>query len=97
MADELKDYAGGWIQEKKGTGVPTFLKFAYIAILLSAVGYIVVYMNGEVNNEDRGALVRQLNSMTGSSDTFMYVIAVIAALHAVVLIMFAFKNSKHED
>jgi len=96
MADDLKDYAGGWIQEKKGTDVPTFLKFAYIAILAGAVGYIVVYMNGEINHEDRGALVRQFNSMTGSSDTFMYVIAALAAIHAVGLILFAF-NKKHED
>jgi len=97
MADELKDYAGGWIQEKKGTDVPMFLKFAYIAILAGCVGYLVVYMNGDVNNEDRGALVRQFNSMTQGSDTFMYVVAAIAAVHAAVLIWFGFSKSKHED
>ena len=96
MADELKDYAGGWITEKKGTGVPTFLKFAYIAIMAGCVGYLVIYMNGEINHEDRGALVRQFNSMTGSNDGFMYVVAGLAAIYAVILVMFAFKN-KHED
>ena len=27
--DEVKEYADGWITERKGTDVPTFLKIAY--------------------------------------------------------------------
>ena len=41
MADkktpEVKDYAGGWITEKKGTEVPGFLKLAFPIIGLSCV------------------------------------------------------------
>ena len=33
----LKDYAGGWIMEREGTDIPTFLKFAYIVIAGAAM------------------------------------------------------------
>ena len=44
--DKLHSYADGWINERKGTDVPTFLKFAYIVIAASALTYIFIYMEG---------------------------------------------------
>ena len=29
---KIKEYADGWITEREGTDIPTFLKFAYIVI-----------------------------------------------------------------
>jgi len=93
---ELKDYADGWIQERKNTDIPTFLKFAYIVIAAGAFAYFFIFMYGEVNHSTRGALVRQFNSVTQSSPGFMYFVAALIVIYAVITIVFAFKKS-HED
>ena len=94
--NELHEYAGGWISEKTGTGVPTFLKFAYIVIMAGVIGYFLVYMNGEVNHSDRGSLVRQFNQATQSSPALMYTIIAMVAVYAVIVVVFAFK-AVHKD
>jgi len=93
---EIQEYADGWITERKGTGVPTFLKFAYIVIMAGVIGYFFVYMNGEVNHSDRGALVRQFNQATHSSPAFMYAVILLAVVYAVIVVTFAFK-AVHKD
>ena len=55
---ELKEYAGGWITERKETGIPTFLKLAFPVISIAMIVYLFVYMNGEVNHPDRGPFVQ---------------------------------------
>ena len=95
-ADDIQEYADGWITERKGTGVPTFLKFAYIVIAAGVIGYFFLYMNGEVNHSDRGALVRQFNQVTQSSPALMYAVIAMAVVFAVVVVTFAFK-AVHKD
>lgn len=95
-SNEIKSYADGWITEKKGTDVPTFLKFAYIVIAGGAFAYFFIFMNGEVNHSTRGALVRQFNSVTHSSSGFMYFVAALIAIFAIVTFKFAF-SKVHED
>ena len=92
----IKDYADGWISERKGTDVPLFLKLVYIAFSVGCIGYAILFMNGEVAHETRGALVQQLNQVTGNADTFMWVVAALAAIFAVFLVKFAF-TKVHED
>lgn len=94
--DDIKDYAGGWITERKNTDVPTFLKFAYIVITLGCVGYCIRYMNGVLNDTDRGRLVEQLNQATYGSNTFMYIVAALALICGLAVTVFAFKKF-HED
>jgi len=94
--NDIQDYADGWISERKGTGVPTFLKFAYIVILIGVISYFFFYMNGEVNNSTRGALVRQFNHMTQSSPRFMYGVIGMVAIYAVIVVVFAFQKV-HKD
>ena len=93
---EIHEYADGWITERKGTRVPAFLKFAYIVIIAGVIGYFFIYMFGEVNHSDRGALVRQINQATQSSPAFMYFVAGLIAVYALVVIVFAFK-AVHKD
>ena len=93
---EIHEYADGWISERKGTGVPTFLKFAYIVIMASVIGYLFIYMFGEVNHSDRGALVRQFNQATQSSPAFMYMVIGMVAVYTVIVVVFAFK-AVHKD
>jgi len=93
---EIQEYADGWISERKGTGVPTFLKFAYIVIMAGVIGYFFLYMNGEVNHSDRGALVRQFNQATQSSPAFMYGVIAMVVVYALVVVAFAFK-AVHKD
>jgi SNF family Na+-dependent transporter len=93
---EIQEYADGWISERKGTGVPTFLKFAYIVIIAGVIGYFFLYMNGEVNHSDRGALVRQFNQVTQSSPALMYAVIAMVVVYAVIVVAFAFK-AVHKD
>jgi len=93
---EIQEYADGWISERKGTGVPTFLKFAYIVIMAGVIGYFFIYMNGEVNHSDRGSLVRQFNQATQSSPGFMYAVIAMVVVYALIVVAFAFK-AVHKD
>lgn len=90
--EELKEYADGWITERKGTDVPAFLKAAFVVIALSALIYFFVYMNGETTHSDRGVLVESINRVTQHSDPFMYIVAGLAVVFTVILIVFAFKR-----
>ena len=89
---EVKEYAGGWILEKKHTDVPSFLKYAYIVIILGCVSYALVYMNGVTGDTDRGLLVTEMNRATESSDTFMYLVAAMALVAGILVVRFAFKK-----
>jgi len=88
----LKDYAGGWITEREGTDIPTFLKFAYIVIAGGAVAYFLLYMYGEVNHSERGPLVRALNAATGASAGLMYAIAALIVIFGVITVVFSFSK-----
>jgi hypothetical protein len=93
--DETKDYAGGWITEREGTDVPTFLKFCYPVIAIGCIIYLVIYMNGEVSHADRGDLVQKLNAVTGGADTFMWIVLVLAVVFTIVTVIFGFKKAQH--
>lgn len=94
--EDLKEYAGGWITERKGAPVPGFLKLAFPVIGLFCAAYLVVYMNGEVDHSDRGVLVRAFNSMTIPADTLMYIVAALALIYVVLVVSFAIRKF-HED
>jgi len=94
---ELKEYAGGWITERKGTSIPPFLKLAYPIIAIAAFAYLFLFINGEVNHSTRGSLVRQLNAVTGSANPFMYVVAGLIAIFGIVLLVFVYGKSSHEE
>lgn len=98
MADnkDLKDYADGWITERKGTDAPPFLKAAYVVVGLGCAAYLVMFMNGEVDHGDRGALVRAFNAATQASDGFMYAVAAIALIFVLAVAAFAF-SKPHEE
>ena len=94
---ELKGYADGWITERTGTKIPGFLKLAYPIILAAMIYYAYTYMNGEIDNESRGSLVRQLNAVTGSANTFMYIVIGMIAIFGVILLAFVYGKNDHED
>ena len=91
--EELNDYAGGWIQERKGTDVPPFLKYCYIVIAVGVFIYCIRYINGAVNETPRGELVRQFDAMTSSANGFMYFVAALVAIYAIITVIFAFKKT----
>ena len=93
MSNETKDYAGGWITEKKGTDVPPFLKLAFPIIGLSCVAYIVMYMNGEISHAERGPLVQQMNAATTPANGLMYLVAALGLAFVVTVVLFAFRKS----
>lgn len=92
----IKNYADGWVTEKEGTGIPSFLKFAYVIVGLGCVSYFILYMNGEVTHPDRGKLVQDLNRATEPADMLMYVVAGMALVYVLAVLMFVFrKTEKH--
>ena len=95
--DEIKEYAGGWITERKGTGVPGFLKLAFPVIGIGTIAYLILYMNGETAHEDRGPLVRLFNQATTGADGFMYAVAAMALVFVVIVVRFAFRKSSHGE
>ena len=93
---EVKEIAGGWITERKGTDAPTFLKFATPIIALCCLIYSIVFMNGEVGHATRGKLVQQFNAATQSSSAFMYIVAALIAIYLVIVTLYAW-SKPHED
>jgi len=91
----LKQYADGWITEREGTQVPGFLKLAFPIIGLFCCGYLIVYMNGEVNHPDRGALVQAFNKATATADPLMYFVTGLALVYVVIAVVFAIRKSDH--
>ena len=94
---ELKEYAGGWITERKETGIPTFLKLAFPVISIAMIVYLVVYMNGEVNHSTRGTFVQQLNAVTGTADSFMYMVGGMIVVYLIILVAFLFGKPHQEE
>jgi hypothetical protein len=90
---KLKEYADGWITEREGTEIPTFLKLAYIVIAGGCLTYFLLYMYGEVNHSERGPLVRALNAATEASAGLMYAIAALIVVFGVVTVAFSFGKS----
>ena len=93
----VKDYAGGWITEKKDTQVPGFLKLAFPVIGLSCVAYLILYINGEVSHSERGPLVQAFDKVTGDANGLMYFVAALALVFVITVVLFAVRDSKHEE
>jgi len=91
----IKEYADGWITEKEGTDIPTFLKWVYVVWGLFCASYLIVYMNGEITHSDRGALVVAMNNATTTADGFMMAVAGMALIYVVCVLLFAFRTGKH--
>lgn len=90
--NEIKEYADGWITERKGTDAPGFLKVAFIIIPLGALTYLFFYMNGETFHSERGTLIQAFNKVTGTANGFMYLVGGMIIIYAIFLIMFALKK-----
>lgn len=95
--EPLKDYAGGWMLERKNTEAPLFLKIAFPIIGLFCTGYLILYMNGEINHPERGALVRQFNTVSKSADGLMYLIAAMVLVFVAIVVTFAVRSHKEND
>ena len=91
---KLKEYAGGWINEREGTTVPNFLKLAYVVIAASCIAYFLMYMYGDVNQSDRGSLVRAMNAATEASGSLMYAVAALIVIYGIIVVIFSF--GKHD-
>jgi len=92
---EIKEYADGWITEKEGTDIPIFLKGVYVVWGLGCASYPLLYMNGEVDHSDRGALVRAMNDATTTADGFMMAVTAMAFVYVLCVLFFAFRSGKH--
>jgi len=94
--EELKDYADGWMTERKGNDAPGFLKLATPIISLSGVAYLVFQMYGDVHHATRGKFVEQFNLVSKTSSAFMYLVAAMVLVYAVIVSVYAFRKP-HQD
>jgi Na+/H+ antiporter NhaC len=92
----LKDYADGWMTERKGTDAPGFLKLAFPIIGLGCTAYLFIQIYGDVNHATRGPLVQQFNTVSKTSPMFSYIVGALALIYVVVVAFFAF-SKPHED
>lgn len=95
----LHEIAGGWITERAGTPIPTFLKMAYVGFALFGLVYLASYWSGEVDNASRGPLVQQFNAVTGDPGTLIFaLIALCLACFAAGLWFYAIvRKPTNED
>ena len=90
---KIKSYADGWITEREGTEVPGFLKLAFAVIAISCIGYMFLFTNGEVNNPDRGPLVRAFVEATSTSATMLYTVVALMVVFGAIVVLFAVRKS----
>ena len=93
---DLKEYADGWMTERKGTDAPRFLKLAFPVIGLGCVAYLVIQMYGDTGHATRGPLVQQFNAATKTSPALMYIVALLALAYVVIVVLFTLR-AFHED
>ncbi len=95
-SQELKQYADGWMTERKGTDAPGFLKLAFPVIGLGSVAYLILQMYGDTGHATHGPLVQQFNAATKTSPAFVYVVAVLALIYVAIVVLFTLR-AFHED
>lgn len=95
---KLHEVAGGWMTERAGTPIPTFLKFTYVGFCLFALWYAWTYWAGETSHVTRGALVLEVNRvMEEPGSGFRYLFLAILAAFVIGLLAFAFRSGPEED
>jgi hypothetical protein len=94
--EELKEYADGWMTERKGIDAPGFLKLAFPVIGLGCVAYLVMQMYGDVHHATRGKFVEQFNLVSKTSPALSYTVALLALIYVITIAIFAFRKP-HED
>ncbi len=94
--EDLKEYADGWMTERKGTDAPGFLKLVIPIIGLGGFGYLIFQMYGDVGHATRGSLVQQFNAATKTNPVLMYGIAAMVLVYVAIVAIFAFRKP-HED
>lgn len=92
----LKDYADGWMTERKGTDAPGFLKLAIPVIGLGCVAYLVMQIYGDVAHDSRGSLVQKFNEVSQTSPALSYTVAVLGLIYVIAVVIFAI-GKPHED
>ena len=68
--------------------------YAVIAYVghLSALAYILLFINGDVNNTPRGELVRAFDAATQFSASLMYAIAAMIVVFGVIVVVFSLRR-----
>ncbi len=94
--EELKQYADGWMTERKGTDIPKFLKLAFLIIGPACTAYIVLQMFGDIHHESRGPFVEQFAKVSVTSPVFQYVVTALALVYVIIMLVFTFRTFKED-
>ena len=93
-SEDLKEYAGGWMTERKNTGIPLFLKISTPIISLFAAGYLVIQMNGDIHHPGRGFLVEQFNRVSHPAPVVNILVAALVLVYTIIVARFVFSTHK---
>jgi len=94
--EDLKEYAGGWITERKHVETPMFLKLAFPVIGLCCTAYIVMQMYGDVDHATRGKFVQQFVKATQTSPALQYTVAILALVYVLIMTVFVYRTFKED-
>jgi len=94
--EDLREYADGWMTERKGTDAPGFLKLAFPVIGLGCVAYLFLQIYGDVHHATRGKFVEQFNLVSKTSPALSYTVGFLALIYVVTVVVFAFRKP-HKD
>jgi hypothetical protein len=97
-SEKLHELAGGWLTERAGTPIPTFLKFTYVGFSLFGLWYLWTYWAGETTHASRGALVQEANKiMLVPGALWHAVIGAILLAFVVGLLVYAFTSREEGE
>ena len=59
------------------------------------MAYLVLFINGDTANSDRGPFVQAMDRVTGDANGLMYIVAALALVFVITVVLFAFRKSSH--
>ena len=94
--EDLKEYAGGWLTERKHAPTPLFLKLAFPVIGVFSTCYLVMQMYGDVNHATRGKFVQEFIKTSQTSPGLQYAVTALVALYVVIMTVFTYSTFKED-
>jgi len=93
---DVKDYADGWMTERKNTEIPFFLKLSTPVISLGGVAYLVLQRQGDIGHATRGPLVRAFNLVSHPAPAVSLTVAAIVLVYSIIVVRFTLATHKEE-
>ena len=95
-SEDIKDYADGWMTERKNTEIPGFLKLSTPVIALGCVAYLILQREGDVGHATRGPLVKAFNLVSHPAPAVSLTVAAMVLIYAIIVVRFTLATHKED-